>query len=49
MAATQEEADMVLAAYDNAKTAKEYAETIVLEMRENNGTDYTMVWTEQTE
>lgn len=45
MAATQEEADRVLAAYDNAKTAKDYADSIVIEMQQNSGDDYTMVWT----
>lgn len=47
MAATQEEIDRVLAAYDNAKAAEEYAETIVMEMQQVSGTDYKMVWTNQ--
>ena len=47
MAATQAEADRVLAAYDNAKDAAEYAETIVMEMQQVSGTDYKMVWTNQ--
>lgn len=46
---TQQEVDRVLAAYENAKAATEYAETIVLEMRQISGTDYKMVWTEPTE
>lgn len=47
MAATQEEVDRVLAAYDNSKKAPEYVESIVLEMQQNSGTDYKMVWTNQ--
>lgn len=46
---TQQEVDRVVAAYENAKAATEYAETIVMEMRQNSGTDFTMVWTEPTE
>lgn len=47
MAATQAEVDRVLSAYDNAKEAPEYAESIVLEMQQVSGTDYKMVWTNQ--
>lgn len=47
MAATQEEVDRVLAAYDNAKAAVEYADSIVMEMQQISGTDYKMVWTNQ--
>lgn len=47
MAATQEEIDRVLAAYDNARAADDYVESIVLEMQQNSGTDYRMVWTNQ--
>ncbi len=47
MAATQEEVDRVLAAYDNAKTSAEYVESIALEMEQISGTDYCMVWTNQ--
>lgn len=47
MAATQAEVDRVLAAYDNANEATEYAESIVLEMQQISGTDYKMVWTNQ--
>ena len=46
-APTQNEVDSVVAAYENAKGAAEYASTIVLEMRQNgSSSDYTMVWTE---
>ena len=47
MAATQEEVDRVLAAYENAKEVPEYAATIVLEMQQVSGDDYRMVWTHQ--
>lgn len=47
MAATQEEIDRVLAAYDNAKAAAEYADSIVMEMQQVSGTEYKMVWTNQ--
>lgn len=47
MAATQEEVDRVLVAYENAKTAPEYAESIVMEMQQISETDYRMVWTNQ--
>lgn len=47
MAATQAEVDRVLAAYDNAKTAADYAESIVMEMQQVSGDDYRMVWTNQ--
>ena len=47
MAATQQEVDRVMAAYDNAKNATDYAESIVLEMQNISGTDYRMVWTNQ--
>lgn len=41
---TQAEVDRVIAAYNNAKEAKNYADTIVVEMQLNSGDDYTMVW-----
>lgn len=47
MAATQQEVDRVLAAYENAKSATDYADSIVMEMQNINGTDYMMVWTNQ--
>ena len=47
MAATQAEVDRVVAAYENAKTAKEYADSIVMEMQQASGDDYTFVWSEQ--
>jgi hypothetical protein len=47
MAATQAEIDRVLAAYDNAKTAKDYSDSIVIEMQQVSGTDYKLVWTNQ--
>jgi hypothetical protein len=47
MAATQAEVDRVLAAYENAKAAQEYAESIVMEMQQISGTDYKMVWSNQ--
>ena len=46
-AATQEEIDRVLAAYENAKAAPGYAESIVMEMQQISGTDFRMVWTNQ--
>lgn len=46
-AATQQEVDRVLAAYEKAKAANEYAESIVLEMQQKSGEDYSMVWTNQ--
>lgn len=47
MAATQAEVDRVMAAYDIAKEAPDYAESIVLEMQQVSGEDYKMVWTNQ--
>lgn len=44
MAATQQEVDRVLAAYDNAKEAKQYTDSLVIEMQVNSGDDYKMVW-----
>lgn len=44
---TQEDVDNVIAAYENAKAAKGYADTIKLEMNQITGTDYKMIWTEQ--
>lgn len=41
---TQQEVDNVIAAYENAKEAKKYADSIVAEMQLNSGEDYTMVW-----
>lgn len=46
MAATQEEIDRVMTAYDNAIEAKAYAETLILEMQSISETDYKFVWTE---
>lgn len=43
--ATQQEADRVLLAYENAKAAKDYKESIVLEMQQIETYDYCMVWT----
>lgn len=48
-APTQQEVDSVVLAYENAVGAKRYADTIVMEMRLNSGTDYTFVWTEEEE
>lgn len=45
MAATQEEVDRVMAAYEKSKEAPEYVESIALETQLNSGTDYRMVWT----
>lgn len=45
MAAKQEEVDRVLSAYEIAKEALGYADSIVLEMQQVSGTDYRMVWT----
>ena len=42
---TQQEVDSVVAAYENAREAKQYADSIVIEMQNNSGDDYTMVWT----
>lgn len=44
---TQQEVDLVISAYENAKAAKEYAETLALEMQQNSGEDYTMVWSNE--
>ena len=44
---TQQEVDRVIAAYENAKEAKNYADSIVIEMQLNSGEDYTMVWSTQ--
>lgn len=41
---TQEEIDRVVAGYENAKEAVSYAGSIVIEMQQNSGEDYTMVW-----
>ena len=46
-APTQEEIDRVLAAYENAKQATEYAGSIKCEMAHQSGDNYTMVWSEQ--
>ena len=46
-APTQQEVNRVIAGYENAAEAVRYAATVVMEMEENSGTDYTMVWTEQ--
>lgn len=46
--ATQQEVDRVIAAYENAKKAMEFAGSLVLEMQQNSGDDYTMVWTENS-
>lgn len=43
--ATQQEVDRVITAYENAKEAKKYADSFVMEMQQNSGEDYTMVWT----
>lgn len=43
-APTQEEVDRVVAAYENAKEAVIYANTIVVEMQSISGDDYNMVW-----
>lgn len=45
--ATQQEVDRVIAAYENAKAAKKYADSIIAEMQLNAGEDYTMVWSIQ--
>jgi len=49
MAATQAEADRVLAAYENAKEAPAYVNSIKLQMSLIAGEidDYRMVWTSQ--
>lgn len=47
MAATQKDADQVVAAYENAIEATEYAEAIIMEMQQISGTDYRMNWTSQ--
>ena len=44
---TQQEVTRVIAGYENAKTAAEYAESLVMEMQQNSGEDYTMVWSNQ--
>lgn len=41
---TQEEVDRVVAGYENAKEAPNYAASFVVEMQQNSGDDYTMVW-----
>ena len=46
-APTQQEVDRVVAAYENAKAANAYASALVMEMEQNSGDDYTMVWSEQ--
>ena len=45
--ATQQEVDRVLAAYENAEAAADYAESIVMEMQQISLYDYKMVWTNQ--
>lgn len=49
MAATQAEVDRVVAAYENAKEAPAYADSIKLQMSLIAGEtdDYRMVWTSQ--
>lgn len=42
--ATQQEIDDVITAYRNALEAKEYADSLVLEMQQNENDDYKMVW-----
>lgn len=44
---TQEEVDRVIAAYENAKAAKEYADSLVLDTEKISGNDYRMVWSTQ--
>lgn len=41
---TQQEVDRVISAYENAKEAKKYADSIIAEMQLNEGEDYKMVW-----
>ena len=48
-AATQQEVDKVVSAYEVSLAAVDYADTLVFEMRQYSGTDYTMVWTEPAE
>lgn len=43
---TQKDVDRVVAGYENAKGAIEYARTIIAEMEQITGSeDYDMVWT----
>lgn len=49
MGATQQEVDRVVGAYENARGAIRYAETIKLEMQQISGTDYKFIWTETEE
>lgn len=42
--ATQQEADRVIAAYENAQEAIELYGSFVVEMQLNEINDYTMVW-----
>ena len=44
---TQQEVTEVIAGYENAKAMADYADSIVFEMQQNSGDDYTMVWTNQ--
>lgn len=44
---TQEEVDRVIAGYENAKEAKNYATSIVVEMQLLGSDDYKMVWSTQ--
>lgn len=41
---TQQEVDRVIAGYENAKEAPNYAASIVVEMQQLSGDDYGMVW-----
>lgn len=47
MAATQQEVDRVIAAYENSKAAPDYVNSFVLEMQQKSEDDYTMVWSNQ--
>lgn len=47
MAATQEEVDRVIAAYENAKAAKEYENSLVLDTEIISDNDYRMIWSTQ--
>ena len=42
---TQQEVTRIITGYENASDAVEYAASIVIEMQQNSGDDYTMVWT----
>ena len=44
---TQQEVTQVIAGYENAAAAAAYADTVVMEMQQNSGDDYIMVWTNQ--